>query len=132
MDRHTASQVLRSATGQDQPDLGEVVQWSESGMIFSPPNRHKLRKLEDGSFYISLRDSIILCDTTSGNTTLNLPKASKAAWKVYTIKKADTSANQVDIVPDGTEVVDGASSLSLTASYESTRIASDGSSWWTI
>lgn len=131
VNRQDATQIIRAAAGLDAPDLGEVLQNAESGFIFSPPNRLKVRTLVDGD-YVSLRDAVILCDATSADVTVNLPSAAKAVWKIYIVKKVDSSANNVIVSPSGSETIDGSAPLSFSTALDFKRIVSDGSNWWTV
>lgn len=72
----------------------------------------------------------ILCDATSGNITITLPAASSR--KKFHIKKIDSSVNTVSIARDGSDTIEGNTSLSLAAQYESHTLYSDGVSTWYI
>lgn len=67
----------------------------------------------------------------SGNTTLSLPSSSGISGREYIIKKTDTGTTSI-IDPDGTETIDGNSTLSLTTQYQAVKIKSDGSNWTVI
>ena len=75
-------------------------------------------------------DGIILVDATSGVVTITLPAAS--ARKELHIKKIDASANAVTIGRAGADTIEGSTSKSLAAQYNSYTIYSDGSTTWYI
>ena len=77
-------------------------------------------------------DDTILCDATSGAMTINLPTAVGISGKKYNIKKIDSSANNVTIDPNGTETIDGASTLAISGQYDSYTVQSDNANWWII
>lgn len=77
--------------------------------------------------------SVFLCDCTSGDLTFNLPVALDfGIGNQLTIKKTDSSANTVTIVPDGSETIHGDVSLILTSQWDSPRLLSDGANWYII
>lgn len=73
-----------------------------------------------------------LVNATGGAVTMNLPAAALMINQVYNFKKVDASANVVTIDPNGSETVDGAATLSLTAQWQRTQIQSDGVAWFVI
>lgn len=78
---------------------------------------------------------IVLVDASGGNRIITLPAlAAGIANKVFTIKKADTSANWVRIVPDnpGTQSIDGHNRAYLILPYSEIRLITDGSNWFVL
>ncbi len=74
-------------------------------------------------------NAAILCDATSGNITITLPTAaSVGSGFSFWIRRDDASDNTVTIDPDGSETIDGDSSLNL-ATDNTAFIMSDGSNW---
>ena len=68
-------------------------------------------------------------DTTAGaDVTVTLPKASVSAGKIYHIKKI---GNSYDVIVDanGSELIDDATTATLTIQYESIMIYCNGTSW---
>ncbi len=74
----------------------------------------------------------IKVDATSNNVTVELPPAASVFGRQYVIKRIDNSGNTVTIDPDGTETIDGATTYTLPAQYDSATIISDGTEWWII
>lgn len=74
-------------------------------------------------------DDVILCDASGGAFTVNLFSAVGNNGKVLTIKKTDSSFNQVTIDPNSTETIDLVSTRSLSTDGETIKIISDGSNW---
>ena len=77
-------------------------------------------------------DYSIICNNTSGAITISLPAASGCAGRTYVIKKISGALNNVVIDPNASENIDGASTRTLTAQYESVLIQSDGSNWFIL
>jgi hypothetical protein len=71
----------------------------------------------------------ILCDTSGGNITLNLPAAASSTNAQISIKKTD-AANTVTIDGNGAETIDGAATAVLSSQWEMISIICDGTSWF--
>lgn len=69
-------------------------------------------------------------DCTSGAVTVTLPLAANYNFKKYCIKKVDSSANAVTVSVSGSDNIDGASSTTLTAQYDSVIVVSNGITTW--
>jgi hypothetical protein len=83
--------------------------------------------LTTGTHSVNLEKEIFVCDTSSGNVTLNLPSADTVKGQKFIIKKSQLS-NSVTINGD----IDGLESYALTSLNESVIIESDGSTYWAI
>ena len=83
--------------------------------------------LTTGTHSINLDKEIFICDTSSGNVTLNLPAADTVKGQKFIIKKSELS-NSVTI----NGAIDGLESYALTSLNESVIIESDGSTYWAI
>lgn len=70
----------------------------------------------------------LLCDTTSGNITVNLPKASRSDNALILIKKT-AAGNTVTISPEGSSQIDSQGSKTLTSNNETVILLSDGTDW---
>lgn len=80
-------------------------------------------------------DNIILVDASFNNVTVTLPDAGDS-WdatfmvsKTYMVKRIDTSANTVMVLPQGAATLDGQPDASLSA-YAYIRVFTDGTNWW--
>ena len=76
-------------------------------------------------------DHTIFANATSTNITVTLPTAANIMGRQYIIKRVDSSGNNVTIDPDGSETIEGASSMILD-SGRSVVIQSDNSNWWIV
>lgn len=74
----------------------------------------------------------LLCDASTSALTITLPAASAEEGRIYNVKKIDSSANAVTIEPDGSDTIDGDTSLIIADQYNSAGIQSDGVSMWGI
>ena len=100
-------------------------------------------RLDTKSFFVGIQtvtgtsdtlgdlDHTHLCDCTSNAITINLPAASQAGRR-YEIKKIDATSNAVTIDGNGSETIDGATTITITSQYESVTIVSDGQDWFIV
>lgn len=74
--------------------------------------------------------STILCGATSAAFTVTLPAAATAGdGFVVTIKKTDPSTNAVTIEGSGSELIDGASTFTVSLLGQAVTLICDGSNW---
>lgn len=75
--------------------------------------------------------NIVNVTTAAATVTLTLPSAATHAGRVYKIAKVDSGAGRVDIVPTGSDVIDGdASAVELRDRYDYTQVTSHGVAWF--
>lgn len=72
----------------------EVDYWDTKRLVFA-----------DSPYTVLLYDEVIFCDTDGGAITLNLPEGRNGLG--YRIINCGSSLNDVTVVPDGTELLDG-------------------------
>ena len=81
-------------------------------------------------FTASLTEAAIYrIDATSGNIVVTLPTAASAADRGWQFKRIDASGNTVTLDPNGSETIDGATTVLLATQYTSVEINSNGTSW---
>lgn len=83
-----------------------------------------------GTHTITNGYELILCDTSGGAVTVDLPDPTLSKGKKYYFKKTTTS-HQVVITGGGYDI-DGSPSKVLTSQYETVTVISDGTQWWLI
>lgn len=95
-------------------------------------NRLRLQSVTKTTTYsITTSDRLVYGDTSGGSFTVTLPAASSAtANTVYSVEKT-AAANTLTIAADGSDTVNGGSSLSLTSINSRYDLVSDGVSAWT-
>jgi hypothetical protein len=82
------------------------------------------------TYTATILDDNILC-APAADMIINLPASSGNTGKVYTIQKTNSNAFTVTIDPNGSETINGASNLILSAQYQSVTIYCDGANWYT-
>jgi len=89
-----------------------------------------------GNVTANLTNYFYVIDATSGNITITLPAASTAFGSAmgiqYVFKRIDNSGNTVQIVRNGSDTIDGSTSVSLSVQYESKELQCVSSSAWAI
>lgn len=81
---------------------------------------------------LDIGNSLAVVDATSGSVTINLPAASTFNGVEFTIKKIDASANTVIIDGNASEVIDGATTQTLTGQWDFYKVKSNGTAWYII
>ncbi len=90
---------------------------------------------KNANYTATINDHTIRVDASGGSRTITLPTAAAAynstvgAGMVLIIKKTDSSGNSVIIDGDGSETIDGATTVTITTQYQSYKIQSNGTSW---
>ncbi|SEL49481.1 autotransporter outer membrane beta-barrel domain-containing protein [Parapedobacter koreensis] len=85
---------------------------------------------EDSNYEAIATDETILVNATGGDITITLPDDVETGKK-YTIKKIDTSNNEVIINGNGT-TIDGQNTITGTLPYQGWTVQFDGTRWWVI
>ncbi len=83
----------------------------------------------DSPYTLTAATSILLCDTTSGAITVNLPAASDVTNRVHAIKNVGDAGNDVTVDGSGAETIDDDATVTL-FDYETIDVSSDGGNWW--
>lgn len=76
-------------------------------------------------------NEVLLCNCTSGSITVTLPDATSSTFNTntYTVKKTDSSSNNVTINTTSSQTIDGSTSATIMVRYVSVSLVSDGSNW---
>ncbi len=80
-------------------------------------------------YSLTIDNYSLLCDATSASFSVYLPTSVGITGKIYLIKKIDSSANTVTIIPSGTETIDGSTSIVQNTADEIITIQSNGVNW---
>jgi hypothetical protein len=83
-----------------------------------------------GTHTITNGYELILCDTSGGAVTIDLPDPTLSKGKKYYFKKT-TASHQVIITGGGYDI-DGSPSKVMTSQFETCTVISDGAQWWLI
>lgn len=117
---------------------GTAVQLTTGGSIVSSPGSASIFETTAVSSDLTISNSdtfVYLIIDTSSARQITLPLASGvSAGRIYIVKDSDgtAEANNVTVVTQGSDTLDGASSQVLDTNYGSWTIVGDGSSAWYI
>ena len=83
------------------------------------------------NYTLTVSDNVILTNA-GGDVTMTLPAASTVSGSVFYIKKIDPNLNKVTIKPNGSETIDGQTTILLIERYQSVQIVSNGTTWYIL
>lgn len=83
------------------------------------------------AYTLTTGDFFILGDATTAAFTLTLPSASNKGM-IVSLKKVDATANTVTLAAAGTDTIQGAATVALTAQFSSRTLFADGVSKWMV
>ena len=110
------------------PDLLMIAQGLEQ--VQERIRRHPIEVVSVTASYTMLDiDLIVKMNATDGARTVFLPTAKARKGRRAGVKKIDSSINGVLISPDGTETIDGSSTITLTQENAYREMVSDGTNW---
>ena len=79
--------------------------------------------------YTALIGDCVLCDPTSAGFTVTLPTAIGNTGRVVEVKNASTSTNTITIATTASQLIDGASTATITTARASLTFRSIGIGW---
>jgi hypothetical protein len=127
-----AGQDADHAGGTDWNQLVQVLKGSHSTERIQSSSIEKVTWVTKSTSPVNLTDTeeYVLVDATSGAMTINLPTAVSHKNGHYCIKKIDAAlACLVTIDPDGSETIDGKSTITMDGRGEVVDLISDASNW---
>jgi len=106
---------------------GEVTSILNYGPAYSVKDNNVVTEIDntDSPYTVTNGEHTILCDTTLGAITVNLPTAVGRAGQKFLIKNVGTT-NAVTIDPNGAETVDESATMILATQYQSATLESNG------
>ena len=82
-----------------------------------------------GTYNVGVNESAITCNAAAGTVTINLTAAT-GSGRYLNIKKTDSTSNACTIQRNGSDLIDGATSYSLTVQYASSALIDTASGVW--
>lgn len=92
-------------------------------------NLRKRVNLASANLTLDEREDVVEMDASGGSRTVTLPPASEALGKVFTVIKTDSSSNAVVIDGDGSETINGLTTVSLIGQWQKLSVISNGAAW---
>lgn len=84
---------------------------------------------KSSAYTLTETDSTILA---TGTTTITLPSASSITGRMYTVKKTDSAGTSITVATTSSQTIDGSTTYTLSAQYQSITVQSDGTNWIVI
>jgi hypothetical protein len=100
-----------------------AMSWSLNGAVTT---------ITDADHTIAAPETLILFSTGASTRTATLPSAALYTGVPILIKKIDAGAGNVTISRAGSDLIDGATSKSITAQYKSYTLLPEGTTWHII
>lgn len=115
------------------PSSGAVLKTSGTGSLtFEPSNVRAELLTTDTAYSIGETDDIVAITGTLATTlTLPDPTLKTVADLIYVVKEV-SGLSIITIVPFGTELISGNSSATLTSSYGSVKLYTNGINWFAL
>ena len=105
----------------------------ENQFHLSSGQRYDIHATSSATLNMTTTDGrvMILADTSSNAITINLPAAATNSGRIIYIKDKGGNAgtNNITIDPDGSETIDGGSTVAINSNYGSMLILCDGTRW---
>lgn len=122
------------------PDFGVTYEVSKMRQLVEILQRKFMREVvyrpvvATGIFSMPKDADFVLADTSSAAVDISLPLAKDRPNQTIVIKDiaANASANNITLIGDADNEVEGSTSLVLGNDAEAARLRSDGASWWRI
>ena len=87
---------------------------------------------KSANYTVVATDEIINTSASGGGVTITLLTAVGCAGRQFIIRKSDSSANAVIVATTSSQTINGVTTQSLTAQYESITVVSDGANWMVV
>lgn len=129
-DVYTPADLTNWNGSLDPGDINEALDQLADRTTNIEENFTKRTIVSKTSTYTAVPYDIILCDTSGGGFTINLPPAANATNKIITIKKISVDGLTLTIEADGTETIDGDLMKQIVTTWTSMDIVSDGNNWY--
>jgi hypothetical protein len=82
--------------------------------------------------FVASQGTVLLCDASTKTITVTLPRASSLTGRVIHVKKIDDSVNIVTIVPQGADLIDGDTAITIEDINVTYTFVSSGSNYYII
>jgi hypothetical protein len=129
--------VVEKARGIPLPiptslDEHQFLMYNDTTLSYELQNPRVKTVTKFADYTLTLNETIVLADATAGNMSITLPTAVGVKDVVFMVKKIDSSAFTVTVVPASLETIDGQVNFPLVTQYSTLAIVSDNVNWFGI
>lgn len=132
--------LVVSNSSKQVEEVNDLTQWiagAEGVKVIDNGDGTVTIKLQQSATRITDADSpytisdeyFIIVDSSGNDVDINLPALSSALPLKHIIKRKDNSANNIEIFADGTETIEGSSSVTLVNKYDYIILYPDTDEW---
>lgn len=123
------SDITNASTARTNLGLGSLSTQNADSVNFTGRVRLGAISSKNADYTITSSDCTILCTGGAGGITMTLPAANSSS-NIIIIRKIDAGAGAITVARAGSDTIDGATSISLAAQYDTCVLLSDGSGAW--
>jgi hypothetical protein len=109
--------------------VGAVGDLNATGQVVAVHEKVTSVNTAASPYTVLAADSYLYCDATAGAVVLTLP-ATSGSGRELTVKKIDSSANACTPTRAGSDVIDGATTVSLTSQWAAAKIIDRATGFW--
>lgn len=124
--------LVLSADGLEvRLDGGTLTKGASGLSVTAPEGGWTVTAVQTGA-YTAAAGQLVRCDPSGGAFTVTLPTAVGISGRQIGIKNTTSDATTITIDADGSETIDGAASVDMSAGLASLTFASDGAGWMVV
>jgi hypothetical protein len=121
---HLSSSQMPALTGDTQSSAGSTATTTKQAHWTTTSVNNAA-----SPYTVASTDTVITCDATAGAVVINLPAASGSGRQI-TVKKIDSTSNSCTPTRNGTDTIDGATTVSVTFQYAVSSVVDTSSGKW--
>lgn len=123
------TEYLKATADGTELDMGGFSYFDLNGALVKTPGLYYSAKSADYTVLDTDGIAVILMTTGSTDRTITLPTAADNAGRILEIKKVDSGTGKVTVDGEGSETIDGLTTIDLLSQFSFIEIISDGTSW---
>jgi len=99
--------------------------WTFLKSLVKPTSKTAAYTVDATTFFVA-------CNVTGGGFTVTLPAAADNEGRQICVKKTDASGNTLTVGRTGSDLIDGATTVTTTTQYKTWVFLSDGTTNWFV
>jgi hypothetical protein len=121
--------ITLETTAKGTTTRSEKLRVSDNGMIIG--SKANVASISN-TYTATLNDNYLFANASGGSFSINLPASSGNEGQYVTIKKIDSTVNDVTIDPYLSETIDGQPTKIINTQYTVITTVCDGGNWWIV